>query len=126
MIRVIQDDSVLSDKFWPFNGIKNATYNRSDDSVSKFVNGFEYKWIAKEMWAIVEMVMILNFVETHFFTVIWPPPLHVFSLHRIFVHGHEMSIINAGHAIMIVLFDEKHAWRRCTGGLDPEECDKTW
>ena len=54
---------MVLNEFWPFNGIESLIYDRSDNSVSKYVNGFEYKWISEEIRAIVEMVMILNFPE---------------------------------------------------------------
>ena len=60
---------MLLDEFWHFNGIENLIHDRSDDSVSKYINSFEYKWNAAAIWAIVEMVMILNhldFDNSHF------------------------------------------------------------
>ena len=50
-------------KFWSFNSIENAVYYRSDDDVSKYVFGFEYKLNGEEIWSVVEMAMILNFLE---------------------------------------------------------------
>ena len=58
MIRLIRNNSVVLDKFWPSNGIENSACYRSDD-----VHGFEYRSNADEIWCIVDMIIILNFLE---------------------------------------------------------------
>ena len=59
--QTIHNNSVLLDEFWPFNGIGNLIYDRSDNSVSKYVIRFGYKRNAGEIWAIVGMLMIWIF-----------------------------------------------------------------
>ena len=38
-------------------------YYRSDNSVSKYVHKFEYNSNADEIWAMIDVVMILNFLK---------------------------------------------------------------
>ena len=49
------NDSVLLDMFWTINGIEKALYNRSDDSVSKYVHEFQHDWNAYEIWDVVDV-----------------------------------------------------------------------
>ena len=46
-----------------FNEIENSVYNRTADAVSKYVHGFKYKLNPDEIWSIVDVAMILNFLE---------------------------------------------------------------
>ena len=41
--------------------IENLICDRADDSVSKYVNGFEYQRNVEDILAVFEVVMILNF-----------------------------------------------------------------
>ena len=54
---------MLLDKFWPSNGIENSVYHRSNNAISKYVHEFAYRSNANEIWCIVDMVIILNFLE---------------------------------------------------------------
>ena len=52
---------MLLDMFWPSNGIvENSVYYRSDDGISKYVHGSEFKSNCDEIWTVVDMVIILN------------------------------------------------------------------
>ena len=49
------------DKLWSSNGSENLVYDRSDNSVSKYVHEFEYNSNADKIRAMVDVVMILDF-----------------------------------------------------------------
>ena len=36
--------------------LKNSVYDRLDDSVSKYVHGFEYKSNSDEIWSVIDIV----------------------------------------------------------------------
>ena len=63
MIGCIRNDSVFLHKFWSSNRIENSAYYRSNDVLSKYVHGFEYRSNADEIQCIVVMLIILNFLE---------------------------------------------------------------
>ena len=54
---------MLLDKFRPANGFENSVYYRSDNVIFKYVHGFEYKSNADEIGPVVDMVIILNFLD---------------------------------------------------------------
>ena len=63
IIGFICNNSMLLDKFWPSNGLENSVYSRSNNVISKYVHGFEYRSNADEIQCIVVMLIILNFLE---------------------------------------------------------------
>ena len=54
---------MLLDKFWPSNGIEISIDYRSDNFISEYVHGFECKSNNDKIWSVVDMVIILNFLE---------------------------------------------------------------
>ena len=51
------------DKLWSSNGSENLVYDKSNNSVSKYVYEYEYNSNADKIWAMVDVVMILNFLK---------------------------------------------------------------
>ena len=54
---------MLLNKFCSSNGIENLVHYKSNAVIFKFIHGFEYKSNADEIQCIVDMVIILNFLE---------------------------------------------------------------
>ena len=44
-----RNNSVLLDKYWSSNGIENSVYYRSNNVISKYAYGFEYRSNADEI-----------------------------------------------------------------------------
>ena len=63
MIGCIRNHSMLLDKFCSSTGIENLVYYRSKAVIFKYVHGLEYKPNADEIQCIVDMVIILKFLE---------------------------------------------------------------
>ena len=45
------------------NETKNAIYDGLDAAVFEYVHGFKYNVYTDEIWHVIDMVMILNFLE---------------------------------------------------------------
>ena len=51
------------DKLWSSNRSEILVYDRLDNFVSKYVHEFEYNSNADKIWAMIDVVMILNFLK---------------------------------------------------------------
>lgn len=53
-------------RLYSSNETENAVYDRLDAAVSKYVHGYKYNLTTDEIWPVIDMVMILNFLEQLF------------------------------------------------------------